>query len=657
LSLFTFAPFVVLALLVAAIRTGRDDGEGTLREDFLGGVLLVGVSIALVTQGLSAFGAINAGAVAAFWIAAVAASAAVLLWRWRRFGPPAPIRVSALETGERLLVIAIVVLSLVLLVVAWLSPPQSSDSVGYHMARVMHWIQNGSLAHYPTADPPQLFQPPFAETVRLHLQLLSGGDRAGCLLQWFAAVASAGAASLLARDLGGSRRAQVFAALFALTLPIGIAQVSNAKNGWLESLWLLALAHFGMASVRRETGALSRSRALAAFAALGLALTTKISAWLFAPAIVLLAVATSLCAARPPRRRLLPIAAAGSLLVCALTVPYLARNFGVYGHPLVDPVAQKNNGLGQVSVATVTSNVVRNVLFQFGTGIEPIDDVLRWTVGEVHEWIGRSPTDPDTTHYGTFGIRAPSRSEERVSSPLHILLLFGAGAGLLVSGRLRGRRDRVGYLAALTAAFVLYSAVVQWQPMNSRLLMPLLLFSAPLVALVVSEMAGGKTLLLVSVVLLVASVPYVIGIESRPLSFHPRKGLLAATREDLYFARVRWAQPTYRRVAEDVVASGTKRLGVVFTDDFQPEYLFWRLVKELDPAVRIENVAATNASAALAALAPFRDFRPQRVVVFASDRKAMRFKRKIVASGKTWRLDRRIRSAGVYERNTGPRAR
>ena len=164
---------------------------------------------------------------------------------------------------DGLLICGIVTIALVLFVVAWLAPPQSSDSIGYHMSRVMHWIQNRSIAPYPTPDSPQLYQPPFAEMVRLHLYILAGGDRAGCLLQWFAAMGTLLAASLLARDLGGGRRAQIFAAVFAVTLPIGATQASSGKNGWVEALWLLSLAHFcaiavGTAWESRHRATLSR---------------------------------------------------------------------------------------------------------------------------------------------------------------------------------------------------------------------------------------------------------------------------------------------------------------------------------------------------------------------------------------------------------------
>jgi amino acid transporter len=42
------------------------------------------------------------------------------------------------------------------------SPPNNWDSMTYHMSRVVHWIQNQSVAHYPTYDSAQLVHPPFA---------------------------------------------------------------------------------------------------------------------------------------------------------------------------------------------------------------------------------------------------------------------------------------------------------------------------------------------------------------------------------------------------------------------------------------------------------------------------------------------------------------
>ncbi len=649
LSGLAFAPLVVLALLVAARRTGQRRSDATLREDVLVAALVLGVGIALGTETLSAFHAIAYGAVVGFWLAAVAGVTAVLAWRWHRNGAPARIQIPDLDAVDKSLVGGVAALALVLLVVAWLAPPQSSDSVGYHMSRVMHWIQNRSLAHYPTWDPPQLFEPPFAEMVRLHLQLLSGDDRAGCLLQWFAAMGALAAASLLARDLGGDRRAQLFAAVFAVTLPIGITQASSGKNGWVEALWLLSLVHFSGVSRGRGSVAPSRESVVAAFAALGLELMTKITSWLFAAPVVALALIGAVrTPGRAPRHRTMP-AVAGTILVCALVLPYLGRNFSVYGHPLADPVYRAKDGIEHITAASVASNVVRNAFFQFGTDSQAINQALLRTVVVLHRMFGANAFDPETSQFGPFRILPPTRIEELAFSPLHILLLVGAGIAIVALRRLRDDGSRLPYLAAIGAGYVLFCAAVQWQGPGCRLLMPLLVLASPLVAVVASDIFRGRAVPLVAGVLFVASLPYAVDTFARPLSFEAGKGILATPRDDLYFARLPWARATYEEVARVVRRTGTHNLGVIFTDNGPPEYLLWMLLEEGEPAVRIENVAATNASNRLATLPAFREFQPEMVVVLGSPWKKPDWTPEIFAAGTRFVLVRRFALAGFYE--------
>jgi hypothetical protein len=651
LSWLAFAPLVVGALLVCALRTGQRENDATLREDILAAALVLAVAIALGTEALSEFHAISYGGVVAFWLATLAAGAATLAWRWRRAGPPASLRIPTLDAVDRCLVAGIVSIALALLVVAWLAPPQSSDSIGYHMSRVMHWIQNRSIAHYPTFDSRQLFDPPFAEMVRLHLYLLAGGDRAGCLLQWFAAMGALAGASLVARDLGGGRRTQIFAAVFALTLPIGITQASSGKNGWVEALWLLSLVHFSGASGGRARTAPTRSTVFAAFAALGLELMTKPSAWVFAPPFVVLAILGAARARRAAGRQLatLPVpVVAGMVLVCALVVPYVARNLSTFGDPLADPFIQPSARVERITPAAVVSNVVRNAAFQFGTPSPAINKALMRLVVGVHHLIGADPFDPLTSALAEFRISPPTRIEELAFSPLHILLVMGAGLAILASRRLRTDGLRLPHLAAVGAGYVAFCAFVRWQGPNCRLLMPLLVLSAPLVAVVVADMLDRRALPAIASVLFVACLPYAVATHARPLSFEPHKGLLAAPRTDLYFARVPELRHTYEEVARAVRDTHTRNLGVVFPDDAQPEYLLWVLLKDAQPPVRIETLAVPNDSARLASLSPFCEFRPEMVVVFASKPKEAKFSPELVAQGMRLAFVRSSGLAGFY---------
>ena len=83
----------------------------------------------------------------------------------------------SLETAFKLAVLAVAVVIGLTELVAFIAPPNTWDTMAYHMARVAHWAQNGTVRHYPIPYLPQLYHPPWAEFAITHFQLLSGGDR------------------------------------------------------------------------------------------------------------------------------------------------------------------------------------------------------------------------------------------------------------------------------------------------------------------------------------------------------------------------------------------------------------------------------------------------------------------------------------------------
>jgi 4-amino-4-deoxy-L-arabinose transferase-like glycosyltransferase len=636
-------PLLTLGLAAAALYSGRTNSESDLREDLLKATLIVGVAVSVGTELIGAIHAISFAGVLLFWLAALTAAGLAVASRWRRAALATPIRFPKLGRTDAMLVGGIATVALLTLLVAWLSPPQSSDSISYHMGRVMHWIQNRSVGPYPAHDTRQLFDPPFAEMVRLHLFLLGGGDRSGCLLQWLAAMGSLAAASLVARDLGGGRRAQIFAAVFAVTLPIGITQATSGKTDWVEAFWLLAMVHFSGAASRNRQDRPSRGGVVLAAAALGLAISTKVTAWVFAPAFLLAAVA------RTPRtklRGLIAPAVAGVVLVAAMTAPYLQRNLAVFGKGLSDPRFDADNGIARITPSTVVSNAIRNAMFQFGTPSSFVNRALLKAVVVAHWMIGVDPFDRSTS-LGRFGIERPSTVEEAATSPLHLLLLAGAGLTLLVWRR-RQNPPRLLYLGALGSGYLFFCAEVRWAPTTCRLLMPLLVLGAPMVAAVAVDWAGWRAILPISALLFVGSIPYVVHTSARPLSFAPGRGILATPRIELYFARVPELRASYEDVARTVRERGVHSLGVVVTNSIQPEYLLWMLLRDVKPAVRIENVNVINASAAFESAEPFRDFRPEMIVAFDGNVDHPRFAREIVIGGTKYPFVRAFGSAAYY---------
>lgn len=60
--------------------------------------------------------------------------------------------------------------------IALVAPPNSFDSMNYHMSRIMHWIQDQNVAPFPTNIIKQVNLTPGTEYDILQFQLLSGDD-------------------------------------------------------------------------------------------------------------------------------------------------------------------------------------------------------------------------------------------------------------------------------------------------------------------------------------------------------------------------------------------------------------------------------------------------------------------------------------------------
>jgi hypothetical protein len=176
--------------------------------DFLVSTTIWGALIVVITEALSFFELISQLSLAIAWalgagIALANARCEDRLKRgWGRFREL--LRLDARFERWTLAVMAVYIG--VLFVIAVAAPSNNVDAMQYHLPRALHWLQNGSLQHYPTARIAQDIRPYWAEAAILHLRGLWGNDRPVNLVQWFSMIGSIVAATGIARLLGGRRR-------------------------------------------------------------------------------------------------------------------------------------------------------------------------------------------------------------------------------------------------------------------------------------------------------------------------------------------------------------------------------------------------------------------------------------------------------------------
>ncbi len=578
----TLLPFAALVSLWLAVwRSGRAvDPLAALPYS----LVLWGLSASLMVEGLGAFHALTRTAMATSWAVILVVGIGVTVANTSR-----EIRLNAsivgwLETKfERWALGSVLVILLTTALVAWLTPPQTWDSLNYHMPRVAHWTQQQSVAHYATGIEVQNSRPPGGEELLLHAYILGDGDRLVTFVGWLSFVASLGMIALITRDMGEGKWSWSLAVLFAASLPMGIIQASSTVNDVVVGMWVLIFA-WATLNLRR-TGPDSFAIGVLASSG-GLALLTKPTAVAY---LIPFAIWTGIrLIRRHPVRSWSAEALGGVAIVIVLNAPHLIRNRQTYGSFLQpDQFEIHSNQIR--TPAAVGSNLLRNAALHASTPVPEVNKAVFLAVAKYHEWAGLDLNDPRTTSHEPFRVHSLTTHEERSGNPLHAFLILFI-VGWVIVRRPDLSRDSYLYLLSTIASMFILSYLFQWQVFASRYHLPFFFLWAPVFGRFSAQfrapwMVGWM------VVLLMASVPWLVSIRSRPLLPLPghasAPSVLRASRHELYFANAESLLIPYTEITGLIQERSCKSIGLAISGA-GAEYPIWSLSDAPDPSLQIE---------------------------------------------------------------------
>ncbi len=618
--LFSLLPIAALALIFLVIKQVQMDG----RKSLLDACLVWGVFLTIITEVLSIVKGFGFGALAFLWLLVDVFLIALYIRgrsqaKYNPFELPRKISQSVrqqLSVTCNLQILGILLTVLGIGTVAFVAAPNHSDSMEYHLPRVVHWIQNNSIAHYPTHEIFQLYQNPWSEFAIAHFQILTQSDRLAASIQWFAMLGSILGVSLIAKELGANWQGQILSAVFCATIPMGILQGSSTNNDLVVAFWMVCLAYFTLLTLRQGAHSLNIARL---GASLGLAILTKGTAYIYAfPFCLWLA----LWGINRYRLKVWQPLVSVSAIAILLNFGHYFRNFLVFGSPLGVPGEETIDTFGpKFLISNVLKQLALHADFirylQLDGFITPMTGMAEKVIRIIHNVLGVDINNPAlmSSSYSNFFVPGISFNEDTAGNPVHLIIIFLALGLMAINFRLPKRPLLFAYALVVTGCFLLFCALLTWSLPRCRLHLPIFILYAGFVGSVLSQSLNRRVANIAAILLIAFSSPWIVHNSVRPI--WGENSIFEVSRAEQYFRTQTDRMELYMDSADIVRSSACQQVGLDFKNT-SFEYPFWVLINANQSSKIIRHVNVQNESEFLSQRSPFKEFQPCKIVYFSS---------------------------------------
>ena len=592
------------ALIRRQVRRGTEEAVLSFGELMILTLPMVGGVIAVVVEGLSLVGKLNEWWYVRVWGAILAGMFLVWFKRWS--GPmqekpgylsDSKSRRLHLGKGEDMWgVILIGVLVGMVGVTAWWSMPTTGDSMTYHLPRIMHWVQNGSVAHYETGNARQLFYSPFGEYAILHALLMSG-DRVGGhwanLPGFMGYVGCVWGMMLLMTLLGLGKRGVLITGIATASLPMGVMQGSGTQNDVIVGVMLVYTCLFGVMILKDY----ARNRRIDWMMLLGLGVSaglaglTKGTGLFYLLPILGVLVLTGMWVMK---RDVLIVVACGSFVIVMLNGGQWVRNMQMYDGMFGPEWGRKSVVNQRIDGGVVMGNMVRNTTAHFQVKDENFNHgVERFT----RDLLGilKVATDAKENTFTVYHLPEGRLDEDRVGNPAHMVLIGLGMMGCVAMGVRRRRGWERGILLAMIVGgmWVVFAVLVKWQLWGARLQLPIFVLGCGLIGYLFYDCRrGAKRLMMMAAVGLMFATGLYTGLMnvSRPM-VRGEGNIFLTSDEEKYFTNGKGRYQGYKQATDIVRLCKVKTLLLMFGED-DWEYPVWMLLKDrvVEHEMRIEHM-------------------------------------------------------------------
>ncbi|MFC1510759.1 ArnT family glycosyltransferase, partial [Candidatus Omnitrophota bacterium] len=549
-----------------------------------------GLFITLSTEILSLFNQINYPIFLLIWILTAILTGFFALKGINKVKIKTLLTCSPISLSGKILILGVILICCATALIAYVSPPNNYDSMTYHMSRVANWIQHHNIKGYPTHVERQLWITPFTEFCILHFQILTNSDYFANFVQWIAMIGCLLGVSLIAKQLAVNRLGQICAAVFCATIPMGILQSTNTKTSFVLSLFLLCFIHL---MLKLQTNKHWTIYALLG-ASLGLIGLTKSTGLIFCfPFLCWM----TLLHIKHFSKKIIPSLILVVFIALAINSGHFTRNYQLGGHilsPVKESTVYSND---EINAALMLSNTIKNTSLHLGTPWKNINNNIDHAIRQFHKMIKININDERITFIKlNFTLPVLAYHEDHAGNPLHFLLILLSIFFFIVFRIRDKRKTSLFYLIATASAFILFCAILKWQPWHSRLHTPIFILFSPFIAGALRTKNNNKTIFIICLTLILCSAPWILKNTSRPIT--GKQKLFDVPRNQRYFFnRPDYLNP-FHSITQQLNDIGCHDIALTTHGDVW-EYPFWPLFKEKLKTFRIRRINVKNQTATL----------------------------------------------------------
>lgn len=602
---------IILSFLITITIFSKNNQKNCFRSSFVKASIVYEILIIASTEFFSVFHTLNIQSLALLWLSILAIN---IFWAIKSL---IPINLSGLRftslrslNSENLIAAISSVLILgITLTTALIAAPNNWDAMTYHMPRVMHWIQNEAVNHYPTNNLRQISLSPGAGYVVTQVQILAGSDRFANCIQWLAFFGSSLGISLISEKFIG-HSARWISLLTCLSLPMAIMQSTTTQTDLFLTYWLVCLTYF----IFRATHYQTRDYAWIA-ASLSLSIVSKPTAFIFSFPLVIAfifraLIQTNLSQYSQNSRKIIRTA---SLLIFSLSsslllsIPTFWRNYQVFNKILGPDFDTKNEALG---ILPLISNALKNLAINLPIpGFWQLVNFLHVHLLGISindKRFNYTPAPENNAEAYLAMLKSLAPHEDHVGNPIHMILIVLSLFSLFYFFRRLKTTVKNHDLLILTTSnllgFLFFCLLLKWQSWSNRILLPLFILNVPIInyflICIIPKIWRKLILVLLGIVaILYALMPIRHPLIAFPISSDEQSAsILTLPRSELYFSGARKElRIPYKTAIALIEEHQCRSVGLALEGD-DWEYPLWVLMSQQHSSFQMKHINVTNES-------------------------------------------------------------